>query len=119
MRDVFPFFWVTPKLIGVLNLFIPINIEAITLGPVVLSRTDLPKEIVCHERIHYLQYKELFFVGFLMLYLWDFLRGYVVYRSWNIAYQRIRFEQEAYTFMYQEDYCKHRERYAWKKFSLR
>ena len=119
MPNRLPLFWVTPSLIRVINFFVPINIEAITLGPLVLSKSVLPEEVVRHERIHYLQYKELFFIGFLVLYLWDFVKGYCIYRKWNVAYQRIRFEQEAYRFMYHEGYCACREGYAWKKFSIR
>jgi hypothetical protein len=118
MPDRFPIFYVSPKCIRLISFCIPLSIEAITLGPIVISRNPLDECVRRHEKIHYLQYKELFFLGFLVMYIWDFFRGYLLYKNWHKAYRRIRFEQEAYEYMFSNGYVQERERYAWRNYSV-
>ena len=108
-----PLFLVMPRLVRILSWFAPIDIEAITLGWVVLSRRPLSEAVQRHERIHYLQYRELLFVFFLFVYLWDYCRAWKRYGCRKYAYHRIRLEQEAYTYMYEEGYCLRRQGFAW------
>ena len=66
-----------------------------------------------HETIHYQQYLDLFFVGFIILYLWDWFVGLVIHRDGRVAYYSIRAEQEAYMNDHNMDYLSERKRYSW------
>ena len=96
-----------------LSYVAPIDIGAITLGFIVLSRGELDERLRRHETIHFQQFLETGFVGFLLLYFWDYLRGYAKYKSGSIAYKEIRAEREAYLHDQQEDYLENRIRYKW------
>ena len=62
--------------------------------------------------LHLLQY------GFLILYLYDWLKGLIKYRSKTEAYYNIRFEQEAYMYDIVDDYLENRSKYEWRKFNV-
>ena len=66
-----------------------------------------------HETIHFQQYLDLLFVGFIILYLWDWLVGLFVHRVGSIAYYSIRAEQEAYMNDHNMDYLSERKRWVW------
>ena len=108
-----PIFCVQPTLLRWLSKLAPIEIEAITLGFVVLSRRPLSPAVQQHERIHFWQYVELLFVLFPVVYLFDFLFLLARHRDGKKAYLGIRMEQEAYAHMYEQDYCQKRRAYAW------
>ena len=55
-------------------------------------------------QLHALQYAETWYIGFLILYVWDWLRGMVKYKDGNTAYFNIRAEQEAYEYEFDKDY---------------
>ena len=59
------------KIPKILSKFTPINIYAITLGPIIICRDKIPPKTLRHELIHYHQYKELFYIGFLLIYLYE------------------------------------------------
>ena len=69
---------------------------AITLFPFVFIRDEGDERVIRHESIHIVQYAELFVVGFLFLYAYDFVKGYLKHKNSRKAYGDIRFEQEAY-----------------------
>ena len=71
-----------------------------------------------HESIHIAQYIELLVIGFLILYLWDWVRGLIKYKDTNVAYRKIRLEQEAYEYQRSFTYLDKRERFAWKKYKV-
>jgi hypothetical protein len=96
-----------------LSYVAPINIGAITLGFIVISRDEMSEQTRRHETIHYQQYLDLFFVGFVVLYLWDWFVGLLIHKKGNIAYYSIRAEQEAYVNDHNMDYLSERKRYAW------
>lgn len=104
----------------ILSNFAPIDIWAITLGPFVFCAGKLSDKTKRHETIHFMQYKELFWVGFLFVYLFDFLWAAIVKRKGftRQAYLSIRFEQEAWHCDDFEDYIKNRKPYAWKNYPL-
>lgn len=116
----FPKFYENSKVPVVLSKLSPIEINAITLGPFVFSRHTLSERIKRHETIHYYQYKELFFIGFLLIYLFDYLWAAVLSRKGfsRESYLSIRFEQEAYSCDGIEDYLSKRKPFAWKKYPL-
>jgi hypothetical protein len=74
----------------------------------------MPDETLRHETIHILQQKELFVVFFYLLYGWDYLKGLIKYKDKVKAYHQIRFEQEAYTHMFDQEYLDNRPKYNWR-----
>ena len=58
-----------------LSYLASIEINAITLGPIVISRNKIGEVTKNHEAIHFQQYLETLFIGFLLVYLWDWLMG--------------------------------------------
>jgi len=105
----------------ILSKFTPINIYAITLGPFIFCRETLPPKVLRHELIHYQQYKELFYIGFLLIYLYDFLYNTMIFKKGfsRKSYRSIRFEQEAYSNDHDKMYLANREKFAWRKYKLK
>jgi len=101
-----------------LSLFTPIEINAITLGWFVFSRGKLDAVVRQHESIHVQQYVETYFIGFVILYLWDYLTAYLKYKNGKLAYWHIRFEQEAYDKQRELNYLNTREAYSWLKYKV-
>ena len=96
-----------------LSYLSPIEISAITLGPVVLSSGTMSENTRRHETIHWEQYKELLIVGFIFLYLLFWLRNLLSGLDGKGAYMNIPFEKEAYENHDDRGYLFHRKRYAW------
>jgi len=96
-----------------LSKFSPIDIGAISLGPFVISRGKFSTKTRIHETIHYKQWVELGFVGFLILYpaFWivNLMRG----MSGPDAYFNIPFEIEAYDNQGDLGYIFRRKPFAW------
>ena len=115
MRDWKPIFiensWV-PK---VLSCFSPISIDAITLGFIVFGRAQMDDKVRQHETIHFQQFLETLFVGFLILYFYDYICGRFKYRDSTMAYYNIRAEREAYENEKTTDYLTHRIRWKWMR----
>ena len=67
-----------------------------------------------HENIHYAQERELWYIGFYLLYLLSFLWEL---RCMNInhAYRNIVFEREAYAHQEDFNYLPNRKKFAWRK----
>tara|TARA_R110000824_G_scaffold20784_4_gene77874 strand:- start:2854 stop:3195 length:342 start_codon:yes stop_codon:yes gene_type:complete len=111
-----PIVVVAPRLTKLLSLVV--NIRAITLYPFILAREEMSADTLRHETIHILQQKELFVLLFYILYGWDYLKGLVKYKDKAKAYFQIRFEQEAYEYMSQEDYLEKRTKYEWRNYEV-
>ena len=113
---MFPIFKEHSKIPALLSKVSPIEIGAISLGLFVFARAKLSETTKLHETIHYKQWLELGFVGFLILYplFWLVLR--IKYRSGKKAYVRNPFEREAYRNEADEDYLINRRPYAWVKY---
>ena len=79
MKHWKPWFIENSKIPVWLSYVAPIDINAITLGPVVISRDEMSEQTKRHETIHFQQYLELLFVGFVVLYvgfwLWNIIGG--------------------------------------------
>ena len=100
-----------------LSWFFPV--AAITLWPFILIRPGYDTDrLINHEKIHIVQYNELLVLGFLLLYLWDWVVGLLKYRSTKTAYYQIRFEQEARFGEGQEDYLEKRPKHSWLRFKV-
>lgn len=93
------------------------NIYGIVLFGIVLLRKDVKhfhpyrvQLILNHERIHVRQWLELFFVGFILLYLFE---------SWVRGYYGNVLEKEAYHGEKYDNYLKSRGFWAFIKFYKR
>lgn len=115
LRSYRPKFIVCPKLISFFEIFSPIEIGAITLGPVVLSKEELHERVVTHETIHFQQYIETLFFGFIILYLSFWLINLLRGMSPQEAYLNIPFEKEAYDNDHNFVYPLTRKRFCWIK----
>jgi len=103
-----------PKLF---SWFFPV--AAITLWPFIFIIDGWDNErLVNHETIHIKQYNELLVLGFVLLYIYDWMVGLVKYKSFYVAYHFIRFEQEARKFEDDPTYLTKRTPYAWKAFKV-
>lgn len=102
---------------GLVSWFFPV--AAITLWPFIfIAEGQDSDSLINHEAIHIKQYNELLVIGFLLLYIYDWLVGLVRYKSFFVAYHFIRFEQEAR--LHEDDlaYLERREPYAWTAFKV-
>jgi hypothetical protein len=95
-----------------------INARAITLFPFIFISDEGDEKLIRHESIHIAQYRELFVIGFLLIYLYDFIHGFIKYKNYNDAYKSIRFEREAYTQEADPHYLEFREQFAWKRYRV-
>ncbi len=118
MKHWKPWFIENSKIPVWLSYVAPIDINAITLGPVVISRDEMSEQTKRHETIHFQQYLELLFVGFVVLYvgfwLWNIIGG----AKPRDAYYKIPLELEAYGNDKDENYLEKRKRYAWTYYTL-
>ncbi len=115
MKDWKPFFIEDSKVPVILSYFAPITIGAITLFFLVFSRGKINEVTKRHETIHFQQMLETGVIGFVVLYLFDYLHGFVKYKNGAKAYRMIRAEQEAYDNEMDADYLATRPRFSWIK----
>ena len=97
----------------ILSKIAPIEISAITLGFVVFSRGALTPRTKTHETIHFQQFLETLFIPFVLLYFYDYVKNYIIFRDGKLAYFNIRAEQEAYVNDVNLAYLNQRKRYRW------
>lgn len=97
------------------NNIIPFpGFTAINLFGVLFVRkgAEVSPLLLNHESIHTAQIKELWYVGFYLLYLLEWL-----YRlPGGRAYYNISFEREAYIHQGDPEYLERREKFAWRQF---
>ena len=86
MKNWKPIFIENSKIPVWLSYLAPINIGAITLFFLVFSRGEISEETKRHETIHFQQMLETFLIGFIILYYWDYLKGYIKYKNGRVAY---------------------------------
>ena len=104
---------VVPKIMSVF-----ISVYAISLFPFVFIRDEGNENTITHEYIHFKQQRELLVFLFYVLYIWDFFLGLVKYKSINLAYTRIRFEQEAYEHDHNVAYVLNRKKFSWRNYRV-
>lgn len=100
------------------NILPPSGFDSLNLFGVLLVRKSglekLTTEVMNHEYIHTEQMKELWYVGFYLLYFLEWL--YRLLFHTKTAYKGISFEREAYQHEKDLDYLKTRKRFAqWDK----
>ena len=114
MRNWKPIYIENSRILAWLSYLAPISIQAITLGVIVISKDEMSEVTKNHETIHFQQYLETLFLGFLILYFWDWFIGLVKYRDGQKAYLSIRAEQEAYKNQENLEYLPtDRKRWCW------
>lgn len=101
---------VVPK---VISIFSPIDVYAITLFPFVFLSEGLNEETRMHETIHFQQYMETLVIGFLIIYVYDYVLRYIKYGNGEKAYFKLRAEQESYDNDSDPDYLSKRKRFEW------
>ena len=113
MKNWLPWYIENSNIPVVLSAISPIEINAITLGPIVISRGKMSIETRRHEAIHFQQYLELAFLGFVGLYLIFWIFNRIKGQSTIEAYYNILFEKEAYAHQADSHYLVNRKRFAW------
>ena len=112
MRNWKPIYIENSRIIVWLSYLASISIQAIALG--VISRDEMSEVTKNRETIHFQQYLETLFLGFLILYFWDWFIGLVKYKDGQKAYLSIRAEQEAYKHQENLEYLPtDRKRWCW------
>ena len=104
---------ISPKFCQLMSVFI--NVYAITLYPFIISRDRLSITTYNHEKIHLVQQRELWVLGFYLLYAWYWAKAKAKGLSGAEAYYAIPFEKEAYIRSHELDYLEKRENFAWIK----
>lgn len=96
------------------NRFLPFKgFAAVNIFGIVFARREykyLSPATLNHEAIHTAQMRELYYIGFYVLYLLEWLFGLLTIR--RDAYHRISFEREAYEHQLDTDYLKRRPAFA-------
>ena len=93
-----------------------INIWAITLYPFIVCRGKLDEQTKTHEINHLHQQREMFLIGFYLLYVGFWFWYLVKSRSFQLAYACIPFEREAYDNDGDWTYPLNRKRFSWRKY---
>ena len=94
------------------------EVGGITLFPFIFIRGEGDERLIRHETIHIKQYAETLVLGFLLIYVWDFLYGFAKYKNYDDAYRSIRFEREAYGNELDIRYLESRRFWAWAKYKV-
>ena len=113
-----PLFFENSKIPKILSLVSPIEITAITIGPLVFSVGEMSDITKNHETIHWQQYIETGVIGFPILYLVYWIIGVIKYKNGKQAYYRIPFEQEAYENHENIYHVISRKRYNWRRYTI-
>ena len=116
LKNLKPRFFECSKIPVWLSKLAPIEISAITLGPLIFSRGKLSATTKRHETIHWQQYIETGIIGFLALYPLFWLWKFAIYRDAALAYRLIPFEAEAYNNQRKRTYLEKRKRFAWLRY---
>lgn len=98
------------------NNIIPFKgFAAINLFGVLFIRKDVvvSKRMLNHERIHTEQMKELWYVGFYLLYILMWFINLLKHPFGKWAYLNIAFEKEAYNNEVNPEYLIVRNKFAW------
>ena len=111
-----PWYFENSKVPVILSYLAPIDIGAITIGPLVFSRGEMSEVTKNHEAIHWPQYIETGILGFIVLYYSYYLWNYVKYRDGKTAYFMIPFEREAYDHDEDLEYLDSRKRFEWFRY---
>lgn len=98
--------------------FLPAGIKALTTPWAIYARpkAKLDETDVNHESIHAAQWKELWYVGFLLWYVIEYFIHLIRFRKHDVAYRRISFEREAYQNQNDPGYLNNRKGFSFLKY---
>ena len=105
---------ISPRFCQFVSIFI--TVYAITLYPFIIARDRLNITTYNHEKIHLVQQRELWVVGFYLLYVFFWFKARIKGISNDNAYRSIPFEKEAYKHQNNFKYLNNRKPYAWRDF---
>ena len=89
------------------------GVNGMTVGPFIFLKKDTDKITINHELIHYQQGLETFFIGFCIIYIYDYIKALIEGKKSYDAYMSIRAEKEAYDNENNIKYLSQRKRYKW------
>lgn len=95
------------------NHFPPGRYVAINLFGVVFARRKLSGTAIRHESIHTAQMRELWYIGFYIWYVAEFILRLFQRKSWYKAYRAVSFEREAYAYEKKAGYLVLRHPFTW------
>lgn len=95
------------------------NIYAITIYPFIFVKDNSNNITNNHESIHLAQQRELWLIGFYIIYLYEWLMNLANGMSGFDAYMNISFEREAYGNQKNLTYLQTRDRMSWKKYKIK
>lgn len=93
------------------NKIIPFKgYKSINLFELIFARSPLSDVDINHEKIHTAQMRELLYLGFYLIYLFEWL--FLLIKNPKTAYRSISFEKEAYKNEKDMNYLSKRKHYA-------
>jgi hypothetical protein len=101
------------KLLKNIGNLLNFEIEAITIGPIIIYSTMLSEVTKRHEEIHCAQYADTLYIFFPIIYIYDYCKNRVSGLGPDEAYRNIRAEKEAYDNEERINYIKTRKRWVW------
>lgn len=87
--------------------------KAINLFGYVFHRKELNSVDLNHEKIHSIQQRELWYIGFFLIYGFHYVWNLFKYWNFYKAYENVCFEREAYEFESVDDYLNFRHKQSW------
>ena len=102
---------IVPRLLSVF-----INAYAVAIYPWIFIRDEGNDITINHERIHLKQQRELWLIGFYLLYVMFWFIGLIRHRNAHTAYYEIPFEREARANEGDWVYLLNRRRFAWRHY---
>lgn len=101
-----------------LQFLLPNNVVALAIFPLIIVRKGVipSKKMIRHEKLHHLQQLELTPLLFILWYFIEYLIKYIKYKDWNLAYENISFEREAYENESNPYYFNERKPYSFIKY---
>ena len=113
-KDFYHRIIISPRFCQLVSVFI--TVYAITLYPYIIARDRLGITTYNHEKIHLVQQRELWVVGFYLLYVWYWVKAKVKGLTGAEAYYAIPFEKEAYENQNNFKYLHDRKPHAWRRY---
>lgn len=100
------------------NRLIPFgkHYKAINLLGMIFVKGDYDSRLLNHEAIHTAQQKDYCYIGFYILYIFEWLRHLFRLRDFRSAYHAISFEREAYANEADPGYLVRRRPFSHKKY---
>ena len=89
------------------------NTNAITIGPFVFCKPNIEEHTRNHELIHHQQNIETLYIGLLVIYAYDYIKGLLLGKDSYDVYMSTCAEIEAYNNENNPQYLSERKRYQW------